>query len=270
MWENAPPTGANLPWGDVKASSASSTDFGGGNTLRIGRPEHPRFDLPATPGMEAYRLLDLFHAGAPSTQTAPEREGPVTFINGHVNLNTANRDALRALAVGALTMDPEISVRTSDNHNVSGLMAPPVSPFKATPAEINAEANRIADAILLLRKTNPFASPSAIAEAIDPAGKLVFGNKDLLPNGSRIQRTDSAAEEIFARVYESSTVRSRNFRIWVVGQALTPTTSTSAKPEVLAEVRRAFTVFADPGGRAADGSIDPKNSRLTILHENDF
>lgn len=270
MWENAPPAGANLPWGDVKPASVSSSDFGGGNTLRIGRPEHPRFDQPATPGMEAYRLLDLFHTGLSGISLASERQGPVTFIHGHVNLNTASRETLRALAVGALTMDPKISVRTSESHNVSGLMAPPVSPYKPTPAEINGEADRIADAILLLRKTRPFASPSAIAEAVDPSGRLVFGNKDLLPNGPRIQRTDSAAEEMFARVYESSTVRSRNFRIWVVGQALTPTPSATAKPEVLAEVRRAFTVFADPGVRAADGSIDPKTSKLTILHENDF
>jgi hypothetical protein len=268
MWENAMPAGAGLPWGDVTSASNSSTDFGGGNTLRIGRPEHPLFDVAATPGMEAYRLLDLFHAGMSSSADAAEREGSLVKIMGHINLNTANRDALRALAVGTLTMDPIMSQRTSENHNTSGLMAPPVSPYKLTPSEINIEANRIADAIIEARRTKPFASQSAIAEARDPNGKPVFGNKDLLPNGAKIERTDSAAEEIFARVYESATVRSRNFRIWVVGQALAP--ATAAKPEVLAEVRRAFTVFADPGERAATGTVDPANSKLIILHENDF
>jgi hypothetical protein len=220
--------------------------------------------------MEAYRLLDLFHTGLSGISLASERQGPVTFIHGHVNLNTANRETLRALAVGALTMDPKISVRTSDSHNVSGLMAPPVSPFKPTPAEVNAEADRIADAILLLRKSRPFASPSAIAETVDPSGRLVFGNKDLLPNGPRIQRTDSAAEETFARAFEASTVRSRNFRIWVVGQSVAPTTATNTSPEVLAEVRKVFTVFADPGERKPDGAVDPAKFRLRILHENDF
>jgi hypothetical protein len=41
-------------------------------------------------------------------------------------------------------------------------------------------------------------------------------------------------------------------------------------PEVLAEVRRSFTVFADPGPRKPEGSIDPKKSKVKILHENDF
>lgn len=270
MWENAQPAGANLPWGDVKTTSKSSTDFGGGNTLRIGRPEHPRFDAPLSPGMEAYHLLDLFHAGISRSGDSAEREGLWTRIAGHVNLNTANRDTLRAIATGSLTMDPKMALRTSDSHDVTGLMAPPVSPFKLTPAEINIEANRIADAIILARKTKPFTSASAIAEAVDPNGKLVFGNKDLLPNGAEVHLTDSAAEEIFARVHEASTVRSRNFRIWVVGQAVSPNNSATAKPEVLSEVRRAYTIFADPGERKTDGSIDPKKSKLTILHENDF
>lgn len=98
----------------------------------------------------------------------------------------------------------------------------------------------------------------------------MFGNKDFLRNGTKIHRSDAAAEETFARVYEAATVRSRNFRVWVVGQAVSPVTSTAAKPEVLAEVRKSFTVFADPGERNPDGSIDPAKSRLTILHENDF
>lgn len=272
MWENATPAMANLPWGDVTSSSASSSDFGGGNTLRIGRPEHPRFDHTSSPDQKACRLLDLFHAGIGCSSVTAEREGPVCQIEGHVNLNTANRDVLRALAVGALMMDPNMSIRTSEAHNTTSLMAPPVAPFKLTPAEINTEANRIADAIILTRKSNPFISPSSIAEVRDPDGKPVFGNKDLLPDnkGSMVHLSDSAAEEIFARVYESSTVRSRNLRIWVVGQAITPTTSTTVKPQVLAEVRRVFTVFADPGERTSDGSIDPRKFKLKILHENNF
>lgn len=276
MWETAMPSGANLPWGDVITTSASSTDFGGGNTLRIGRPEHLRFDVASNPGMEAYRLLDLFHAGISCSEDKNEREGDVIEIVGKVNLNTASRDTLRALAIGAIKMDPLICKRTSENHTITGLMAPPTAAYKPTAAEVVDEANRIADAIIALRAIKPLASPSGIAEATAvtggsaQVGKPVFGNKNLITDGAKIHRTDSAAEEVFARMYESGTVRSRNFRIWVIGQSLAPTTESNPDPEVLAEVRRAFTVFADPGERESDGKIDPSKTKLTILHENNF
>lgn len=273
QWDIAPPPGADLPWGEVQVSTNSDGKRGGGNTLKIGRPEHPMFDKAAEPGMEARRLLDLFHAGMSRSTSATEREGPVIQIQGQVNLNTASRDALRAIAVGALTMDPKIAKRIGASHTMTGLMALPVQPFKMTAAEITTEADRIADAIILTRTTAPFTSPSALAEvreSISSTANLVFGNKNLITDGAKVNRSDSAAEEIFARVYEASTVRSRNYRIWVVGQAVTPTTSTTAAPQVLSEVRKVFTVFADPGARAGDGAIDPTKTRLTVLHENDF
>ena len=270
MWNVAPPQSGNLPWGDIQISTASDSRYGGGNTLRIGRPEHPAFDKPSDPGMEAYRLLDLFHVGISGSDQAADREGLLVKRHGHVNLNTAGRDALKALAIGQLMMDPKISRRTSENHDISGLMAPPTNPFEPSTAEIEAEALRIADAIILMRQRAPFASSSEMAEARNAAGALVFGNQNLTPGGERIHRTDSAAEEIFARVYEASTVRSRNFRIWVIGQAVAPTGSASAASEVLAEARKVYTVFADPGERRPDGTIDPSKSTLKILHENDF
>lgn len=87
---------------------------------------------------------------------------------------------------------------------------------------------------------------------------------------SSLQWSDAAAEEAFARVYNSSTVRSRNFRIWVVGQSVAPTAPTNLSPEILSEVRKAYTVFADPGARKSDGSIDSAKFKISILHENDF
>lgn len=279
MWETAMPTGANLPWGDVITTSASSTDFGGGNTLRIGRPEHPNFDRASAPGQEAYHLLDLFHAGISCSNDRLDREGELTEMVGKVNLNTASRDTLRALAIGALKMDPLICKRTNEAHSTSSLMAPPTAAYKPIAAEVVAEANQIADAIIALRKIKPFASPSAIAEATaktkaippaQPKTEPVFGNRNMITDGTKIERTDSASEEVFARIYEASTVRSRNFRIWVVGQALSPTTVNNENPEVRAEVRRAYTVFADPGERNSDGSIDTTKTKLTTLHENTF
>lgn len=276
MWENASPTGANQPWGDVRTSSASSTDFGGGNSLRIGRPEHQRFDVITNPGLEAYHLLDLFHAGDSCSEDKADIEGDLVRVVGKVNLNTASRDTLRALAIGAIKMDPLIAKRTNEAHITSGPMAPPTTPYKPTQAEIVNQANQIADAIVALRNIKPFASPSAIAEATAVTGttaqigKPVFGNTVMMTDGNKIHRTDSAAEEVFGRMYEAGTVRSRNFRIWVVGQSLSPTAANNTDPEVLAEVRKAYTVFADPGERDADGNIDPTKTNLAILHENNF
>ena len=268
MWKTLMPSGANLPWGDVENTSEANSDYGGGNTLRIGRADHPRFK--SNPGMDAHRLLDLFHAGISTSEITAKREGNTTLIAGHVNLNTATRDVIRALAVGAFKMDPKLSQRSSEIHSTPGLMAPPVIPLKLTPQEINDYANQIADAILFARKNKPFASPSEIANARGSDGKSVFGNNQLLPNGSKVHLSDSASEECFARIYESATTRSRNFRIWVVAQAISPSNMITDNPEVLAEVRRSFTVFADPGPRKPDGSIDPKKTKLRILHENDF
>jgi hypothetical protein len=73
-------------WRAIAANAGPSTAQGGGNTLRIGRPEHPRFsdanrfnpqtsanphsEYPAPSRNEAYRLLDIFTAGTPGTPTS--------------------------------------------------------------------------------------------------------------------------------------------------------------------------------------------------------
>ena len=70
-------------------------------------------------------------------------------------------------------------------------------------------------------------------------------------------------------MFEASTVRSRNFRVWVIGQSLGPPKA-DGSPEVLAECRKVFSVFADPGERKTEGAIDPTKTRAVILDENDF
>ena len=270
MWEVAAPARPNGPWGDVMPSSKANSEFGGGNSLRIGRPEHARFVLASDPGQEGYRLLDLFHAGRSRSTEQSEREGGLIRINGHVNLNTASRSALRALVYGEMIMDPESSKRLSDSHEASTLMAPRVRPFKLSQAQLGAQADLIADSIIRSRKVRPFASASEISEIVDSSNDPVFGNLDQLPGASRVHMTDSAREEEFARVYEASTVRSRNFRVWVIGQSLARSASTQTDPEVLSEVRKVFTVFADPGNRDPVGRIDADGINLKILHENSF
>lgn len=263
---------AGVAWPLVQVANSPSPWFGGGNTLRIGRPEHPAFaggagDPPRDmPGTHAARLLDLFHAGKSRSPAPAMREGRLVRIEGHVNLNTATRDSLRALAAGHLTMDPRLAKRSADDFDAR--MAPPVSRLDDLSAPTQRqEADVVADAII---RGRPYASPSEIARAAGEHGEPVFGNTDFHPDKDRVQWSDAAAEEVFGRVFEASTVRSRNFRVWVVGQCLVPASPGSKQPEVLAEVRKVYTLFADPGERDPDGSISPDRFRVSILHENEF
>lgn len=272
----------NMPAGkysfpDVIVKSIADPIYGGGNTLRIGRPEHPRFDAP---GLRAAHLLDLFHAGESTSENAAEREGDVVTMTGSVNLNTASRDALRALAAGILGQDPLLSKVTSRTHRG----APYMSPNTQTVSDVGSPtravaADRIADAIIASRPFSCMGEVSAASETprtavpgneTDPGA--VFGNRKMYSYGDNLQWSDSAAEEVFARVHDAATLRSRNFRVWIVGQALAAPTSTdpTATQEVLAETRKVFTVFADPGERKSDGTIDPAKYSPRIIHENDF
>jgi len=254
--------------------------YGGGNTLRIGRPEHPKFDRKASsfpsemPGTHAGRLLDLFHAGISRSASQADREGHLVRIEGNVNLNTATEDALRALAAGNLKADPRLGKTTSPAHSVD-TAAPPVTSVEVPALTETKQADLLAQAII---RGRPYSSPSEIATSRDVNGKIAFGNPLLYPdfkvpgkaNMTSLEWSDAAAEEAFARVYNSATVRSRNFRIWVVGQAVSSTNSSNSSPEVLSEVRKVYTVFVDPGKRNSDGSINSAEFKISILHENDF
>ena len=261
-----------VSWPSVEVGSTPDIYYGGGNTLRIGRPEHPAFDQPARhspadmPGNHAARLLDLFHAGKSRSDTTAHREGPLVRIEGHVNINTASEDAIRALAGGLLVADPRLVKRTSEKHSTT-TFAPPVSSLQVSAPTQTREADLVAKAII---RGRPFNSPSEIASVLATDEKPVFGNRDILPDSNKVQWSDAGAEEIFARVFESSTVRSRNFRVWVIGQAIAATAPSNPNPEVLSEVRKTFTVFADPGVRNSDGSVDITKFRTKVFHENDF
>jgi hypothetical protein len=256
MWQPAGQSAA-APWPDIGGSAAPSPNHGGGNTLRIGRPEHPRFDKP---GLRAAHLLDLFHAGDAAAGGIPLRK-----IHGHINLNTAGTDALRALAAGTLRQDPLLSRTTSPDHETTTLMARPTEALELGAPRRDRVADRIAEALI---RSRPFACAAEIAAATDRDGLPVFGNRAVYPEGDSIQWTDSAAEEVFARVHDSATLRSRNFRIWIIGQAIAPAAS-GKPPQVLAESRKVYTLFAEPA-RRADGRIDPARHQPRVIHENAF
>jgi type II secretory pathway pseudopilin PulG len=250
-------------WPDVSLESTPSSDYGGGNTLRIGRPEHPMFDKP---GKRAAQLLDLFHVGIATSENVAETTGGLVEVRGNININTAGKDAIRAMAAGLLQQDPELRRVTSWDHEpaTAGLFRPKTTTITLGSPTVSLVADQIADALMLGR---PFSSASEIASILNKDGIAVFGNRLIYTNFKEIQWSDAAAEELFSRVYDASTVRSRNFRIWVIGQAIS---GTEASPVVLAESKRAFTVFADPGIRKSDDTIDPTKFRMKVNYENDF
>jgi len=253
-------------WPDVNGNQPSPF-YGGGNTLRIGRPEHPDFDSSAKPDMHAARLLDLFHVGLSRSADHKAREGSVTHIAGHVNLNTATRDALRAMAGGSLVMDSLLANLSNKNHLGAPSMAPPVSSLTLSAPTSSEEADRIADAIIHSR---PYQSAADLARVKGSDGSYVFGARTMYAAADNIQWSDAAAEEVFARVYEASTVRSRNFRVWIVAQSIATSKSRGGAPKVLAEVRKVFTLFADPGVRSADGAIMQDQFKTKVIFSNDF
>lgn len=263
--------GSRNAWPEIANNSVANADYGGGNTLRIGRAEHELFDVN---GKHAAHLLDLFHAGDADTPLGEGASSSTVEINGSINVNTAGKDVLRAMAAGMLKQDPELRKVTSWDHDVgSGRLSPKSELLELGSPKLAMAADRIAEGIM---RSRPFASMKDLAsarlkpeKADDPVGKgePIFGNKKLYSVGDNLQWSDAAAEEVFARVHDASTLRSRNFRVWVIGQAIVKTGDTA---EVLAESRKVFTVFADPGQRESDGAIDPLKSKPRVIYENDF
>jgi len=251
-------------WPDVEVPSPANNGYGGGNSLRLGRAEHPLFDRP---GIRASHLLDLFHAGDSTSEETSLEEGELLTMAGNVNLNTASADAIRALVAGTLKQDPLLSQTTSTSHQGAPAMAKPVTTLKIGAPTTTKIADQISQTILLRR---PFASAAEVATAKNAKDEAVFGNRAMYSQNARIEWSDSAAEEVFARLYNSSTLRSRNFRIWVIGQAISTPPGRPEEIEILAESKKVFTVFADPGERQSDGAIDPAQYRPRVTHENDF
>jgi hypothetical protein len=160
--------------------------FCGGNTLRIGRVEHSAFrpdyrmeaerdeERPVDRGMAASSLLDLFHCGNPNAVGVEQAVGPLNRIDGHVNVNTASKDVLRALIAGRLQMDPLLAPSSDhdprnpnrripeDEHGRgnSDLAEPNVMvPASSDPAQVHADL--VAEAII---QNRPYVTPAEVAE----------------------------------------------------------------------------------------------------------
>jgi hypothetical protein len=196
---------------------------GGGNTLRIGRVEHPRF---TNNGLRASQLLDIFAVGPKVGATVVNR------VLGRINLNTASTNVLRALAAGVRhSLEPSMRPANLD------------IPVAAVSAFVTAVTNQ--------RSQRPFFSTSQLnvvstdTNAATWVNGAVFGRTNLL---GATAWGDQAAEEWFSRIYHLSTVRSRNFLVHVVGQAV----QTNNPTTVLSSSRRIFQIYARPL-RGTDG-----------------
>jgi len=281
------------PDGTIEKDAEPSSYYSGGHTLRIGRPEHRMFRSSATAGARANRglsataLLDLFHCGvsaAGSTEAISDSNGlvlvspgqaaenlklltgPLSEVNGHVNVNTAKRDVLRSLVVGTLVQDQAQKTATE--------RWPALRPPRSITSATSSEADRVVDAII---RGRPYVSTGAIPEkAFDndttkavPTVMPAFGvdfahtgwDSTTMPDATRWN--DAAAEEVFARLYNSSTVRSRNFRVFVTGQAIRARRSDPNQFDVLATRSKVYHVHIRPVRDPITGTITRQRPEVT-------
>jgi hypothetical protein len=191
--------------------------------------------------MRAWQLLDVFSAKTANTN--------FTNTAGLVNINTASRDVLRSLAVGILeNRDPAIQPPSLLNN-----LYPPT----ATGANIQ-QADLFADAVI---NSRPLLSTSALSAIKDKQGQPFFGNPNQYNGSTQAAPTewnDPGREELFAKIYNLATTRSRNFRVFVTGQAL------DKNGNVLSTVTKVYQVFVKPN-RAADGTI--QSQQVVIKYE---
>jgi hypothetical protein len=205
---------------NLSTAGLADNGYGGGNTLRIGRAEHPAF---TNNGVRAAQLLDLFGVNANPTATNTFNRVP-----GRINLNTARPEVLRALAAGVVHIrDASLNPRQT-NYVIS---------TNAVAAFITGVTN--------YRNTKPFFSAAELPQITNGPGtypaNAVFGSRGF---ANVTAWNDTAAEEWFAKIYPLTTVRSRNFLVHVVAQAMTTNTNFASRP--LATSRRMFQLYAEP------------------------
>jgi hypothetical protein len=275
---------------------------GGGNSLRIGRKEHERFDEPLK---RASQLLDLFHVGTtgtnlrfgtfsggnftpdtsadayvnydprdhqppptaddaleaaqrPYSDVYPEdihAQGQYRWIHGHLNVNTVpTRSDMETLLRGVFSasnyFDPDgdgddIVDMDGDGNPIFEQADERDEILELQPEEIKEVARR-------LFNRRPYYAPSQVADTLG----------DLLEDWEALPEyfSDGMAEEIFARLFNTTTLSSRHFRIFVEGETL------SRRGEPLAKATRVYEVFMRPE-RNSSGEI--VNVTCEILSERD-
>lgn len=202
-------TGTGLARISIPTNAAPDSMYGGGNTLRIGKFEHPKFaftnvggELAPNMQQSAAALLDIFCVQD-------------KFIEGEkININTAPPAVLRALAAGVV-------VGTSNSPT-----APTITRTNS-PAFVEAFVRGVTN----FRARHPFYSPSQLAfigsDTAWPGNwptNAVFGNTNGVIGTLQgiTQANDEVMEEWFSKIYNLSKVGTQNYRVYVVAQILTP------------------------------------------------
>ena len=201
--------------------------YGGGTTLRIGRPEHSRFAWTnvsgqAQPNMKAsaVALLDIFCV---DTNTDAKIIG--RFDDGNqININTAPPRVLQALASGViLTNDPATNIKI---------------PATAIDAFVKGVTN--------FRAKYPFYSASQLAFIGTDTN---WPNTNTWPTGAVFspktmgitEGNDAAVEEWFSKIYALSKVQTRNYRVYVQAQLIrTKGTSTNVSTLSFGSIGRRY------------------------------
>jgi hypothetical protein len=193
----------------IPANAEANPMYGGGNTLRIGKFEHPKFaftnvggELAPNMQQSAAALLDIFCVQD-------------KFIEGEkININTAPPAVLRALAAGVV-------VGTSNS--------PTAPTITRTNSTLFVEA--FVRGVTNFRARHPFYSPSQLAfigyDTAWPGNwptNAVFGNTNGVIGTLQgiTQANDEVMEECFSKIYNLSKVGTQNYRVYVVAQILTP------------------------------------------------
>lgn len=222
LWSAAPLTTNGIP-----ASASASTNAGGGYlggaSLRIGRPEHPKF---AALGSSASQLLDIFSIDGDTTSA---RVKP-TPANQPLNVNSAGTNALRSLIAG-IRLERDLA---------AGTVIPPTNS--------QAVGQWFANAVISRRQNGPFLSVKDLSLMTNSNGN-VFGNPAQWTTGAPASTfKDVGLEELFAKVFNLASVNSRVFRIVVVGQVV------NDKGKVLGTATREFHIAFQPQ-RDGNGTI---------------
>ena len=241
-WKNAWKNGFN-------ASSTIKSKYGSHSTLRIGRPEFKDF---AADGTRAANLMDIFSVGDPAGDPLSKQVN----TRGKININTANREALRALGAG-------IKIGNLNAGDVDQAIQPSGGVFGP---QNSSAADVFADAVISARQTRPFVSTSQLAWITGSSGEPFFGNPSQWPSSGPTEWNDAAAEQYFAKIYNFTTTRSRNFRTFVTGQYVDPTQSdpmTGKSPRVIATANKVYELFLKPNRDSSTGVINSQQIQVT-------
>jgi hypothetical protein len=235
---------------DVDTGAAAHSMYGGGQTLRIGRPEHSRFaftnlggggnPVPSL-GTSAAGLMDLFCATN------------VYNWAGKININTAPPPVLAALAGGITLSRDANKIGFTTNTNM---------------------INRFTNGVMRFRDMYPFITPSQLSFISENHGEpswtdgnnwpnyAVFGTNSLGGGLAGVTSiNDEGREEWFSKIYNLTCVQSYNYRIYVVAQL----TDTNGNPKG-AMMRKYYQIYLNYNGpQPVDGLPDSQAPSVSPL-----